>query len=246
MGTPQGLTASAIAWTLEFGGRERPGNARTMSTRFVIEPDVLAARDRGEAMVLEDGMQMTHAAADAAKLYDVTVVPADARHRHDWRPPAGHSVRVAIGCDHGGFPMKRDLLPVLQAAGCEVIDCGTDSEEAVDYPDFALAVARAVAAGRAHCGIVVDGAGIGSCMVANKVPGVLAANCHTIATARNSREHNNANVLTLGGKMLEPALAAEVVRAWLQTPFGGGRHQRRVDKIVAVETRHLRPGAVRS
>ncbi len=213
--------------------------------RFLTEADVLRARDRGEAVVVDPGARLTAAAADAARLYQVTVVPHDARHRWDWRPPAGHVIRLAIAADHGAFPMKRDLLPALREWGIEVDDLGTHSEEAVDYPDFALAVALAVARGRSHCGIVLDGAGIGSCMAANKVPGVLAANCHTVAAARNSREHNNANVLTLGAKMIDLAAAVEVTKTWLETPFGGGRHQRRVDKLVAVERRHLRPGAER-
>lgn len=211
--------------------------------RWLTEHDVLRARDRGDAVVVDAGTKLTPAAIDAARLYRVTVVPADARNRHDWRPLRGHAVRVAIAGDHGAYAMKRDLVPLLRGWEYEVSDLGTDSEEAVDYPDFALAAALAVARGEAHCGVILDGAGIGSCMVANKVPGILAANCHTVAAAKNSREHNNANVLTLGAKMIDLAVAGEVLKAWLETPFGGGRHQRRVDKVVAVERRHLRPGA---
>ena len=144
---------------------------------------------------------------------------------------------IAIGADHGGFALKEDLKLYLQGNGYEVLDCGTNSAEAVDYPDFAEAVARKVSSGEAWRGILVDGAGIGSCMAANKVHGVRAAMCHDHATAVNSREHNDANVLTLGAGLIGPALAKQIVDAWLRTEFGGGRHAKRVDKIMAIESR---------
>jgi ribose 5-phosphate isomerase B len=144
---------------------------------------------------------------------------------------------VAIGADHGGFPMKEMLKGVLQDKYV-VIDCGTNSTEAVDYPDFALAVAQMVSSGRAWRGIVIDGAGIGSCMAANKVPGVRAALCYDNATAINSREHNDANVLTLGAGLIGNALAKGIVETWLATDFGGGRHAKRVDKIMEIEKKY--------
>ncbi len=147
--------------------------------------------------------------------------------------PAGQI--VAIGADHGGFPLKESLIAYLQRQGYRLEDCGTYSAEAVDYPDFAYAVAKMVASGEAWRGIVIDGAGIGSCMAANKVNGVRAAMCYDHATAVNSREHNNANVLTLGAGLIGPNLARQIVDSWLQTAFGGGRHARRVDKIRAIE-----------
>jgi len=147
---------------------------------------------------------------------------------------------VALGADHGGLAMKEDLKAYLGELGYQVTDCGTFGPEAVDYPDFAYAVACLVADGRAWRGIVVDGAGIGSCMAANKVPGVRAAMCYDHATAVNSREHNDANVLTLGGMLLGRSLARDIVKTWLATEFGGGRHARRVDKIVAIEKRFKR------
>ncbi len=142
---------------------------------------------------------------------------------------------VAIGCDHGGFSMKVGLIAHLKAQGYSVIDCGTYSTESVDYPDFALAVANQVKEGKAWRGIVIDGAGIGSCMAANKVHGVRAAMCYDYATAFNAREHNNANVLTLGAGLIGPSLAKQIVDTFLKTEFGGGRHARRVDKIMAIE-----------
>lgn len=147
---------------------------------------------------------------------------------------------VAIGADHGGFALKEILKDLLRELGHEVLDCGTTGTQAVDYPDFALAVAELVAQGRAWRGIVIDGAGIGSCMTANKVPGIRAAMCYDHATALNSREHNDANVLTLGAGLVAPNLAAQIVKAWLETPFGGGRHARRVEKIMETERRFTR------
>jgi ribose 5-phosphate isomerase B len=150
---------------------------------------------------------------------------------------------VALGADHGGYTMKEALKSVVSQAGYSVIDCGTHSTESVDYPDFAYAVAQLVANGQAWRGIIVDGAGIGSCMAANKVPGVRAAMCYDQATAVNSREHNNANVLTLGAGLIGPNLAAQITLTWLKTSFGGGRHARRVDKIDAIGARFMKgPG----
>jgi ribose 5-phosphate isomerase B len=154
--------------------------------------------------------------------------------------PAAGSKAVALGADHGGFPLKESLKAYLRQLGHEVIDCGTTSAEAVDYPDFALAVGELVGQGRAARGILVDGAGIGSCMTANKVPGVRAALCYDQSTAVNSREHNDANVLTLGAGLIGEALARQIVKTWLETPFAGGRHARRVDKIMQTERRFLR------
>ena len=147
---------------------------------------------------------------------------------------------VAIGADHGGFKLKENLRAYLHELGHEVVDCGTNSTEAVDYPDFALAVAELVSQGRAWRGILVDGAGIGSCMAANKVPDVRAAMCYDQSTALNSREHNDANVLTLGAGLIGETLARQIVKTWLETPFGGGRHARRVEKIMETERRFLR------
>jgi ribose 5-phosphate isomerase B len=159
--------------------------------------------------------------------------PAEVRH-------AAHI--VALGADHGGFALKEALKDFATSLGYTVVDCGTHSTEAVDYADFAYAVARLVSTGEAWRGILVDGAGIGSAMAANKVPGVRAALCYDHATAMNSREHNDANVLTLGAGLIGANLAKQIVQTWLSTPFSGGRHQRRVDKIVEIEQRFLKDG----
>jgi len=154
------------------------------------------------------------------------------------RPATDPQKTVALGADHGGFALKEALKSYLQELGYAALDCGTQSTEPVDYPDFAHAVALSVSEGRAAWGIMVDGAGIGSCMAANKVPGVRAAMCYDLSTAINSREHNNANVLTLGGGLIGTNLARQIVKTWLSTAFGGGRHARRVDKIMAIEQRY--------
>jgi ribose 5-phosphate isomerase B len=148
---------------------------------------------------------------------------------------------IAIGADHGGYPLKERLAFKLKEAGWEVIDCGTDSPEPADYPEHAHAVARKVASGECRWGIVVDGAGIGSAMVANKVPGIRAALCYDISSAQNSREHNHANVLTLGAGLIGDGLAWQIVEAWLSTEWAGGRHARRVAMIDEVEKQYSRP-----
>jgi ribose 5-phosphate isomerase B len=147
---------------------------------------------------------------------------------------------VAIGTDHGGYELKEKLAAFLKEMGYTVVDCGTHSKDSVDYPDFAFAVASHVAQGTAWRGIVIDGAGIGSCMAANKVPGVRAAMCYDQATAVNSREHNDANVLTLGAGMIGENLAKQIVKTWLETPVGAERHVRRVEKIMQIERRFFK------
>ncbi len=142
--------------------------------------------------------------------------------------------KIAIGADHGGFEMKEALKGVLTELGFEYLDLGTDSTEPVDYPDFAEAVALAVARRKGELGIMIDGAGIGSCMVANKVPGIRAAMCYDEPSARNSREHNGANVLTLGGKMISNEQMGNIVRVWLSADLTEERHRRRVAKIDAL------------
>jgi len=158
-------------------------------------------------------------------------------------PPAVSNKKViAIGTDHGGVDLKAALKADLIEQGYEVVDCGTNTKDAVDYPDIALAVAQLVASGKAWRGVVIDGAGIGSCMSANKVPGVRAAMCYDISTALNSREHNDANVITLGAGLVGVALAKAILKTWLATEFGGGRHAARVDKIIAIEKSYLKEG----
>jgi ribose 5-phosphate isomerase B len=153
---------------------------------------------------------------------------------------------IAVGADHGGYPLKERIGFRLKELGHEVVDCGTHSADAVDYPDFAHAVAQTVVRGEATYGVIVDGAGIGSAMVANKVPGIRAALCYDISSARNSREHNHANVLTLGAGLVGASLALQIVEAWLATPWAEGRHANRVAKITDVEQLYVSSGYTRS
>jgi len=144
-------------------------------------------------------------------------------------------MRIAVGADHAGFVLKQHLIQTLQRLGHDVDDRGTHSEEPVDYPDICAEVARLVAQGRADRGIVIGGSGQGEQMAANKVHGVRAALCNDIYTARLSRQHNDANVLSLGGRIVGQTLADEILALWLSTPFDGGRHQRRIDRIAEIE-----------
>ena len=145
--------------------------------------------------------------------------------------------RIALGSDHAGFLVKEVIRKYLEAAGYAVDDQGTSSEESVDYPDFGKAVGERVASKQADLGIAVCGSGIGISIAANKVPGIRAALAHDVNTARLAREHNDANVLALGGRIVTESAAVEMVQTFLTTSYLGGRHQRRVDKITAIEKR---------
>jgi ribose 5-phosphate isomerase B len=148
-------------------------------------------------------------------------------------------MRIAMGSDHAGFPLKEELKGFLEAGGHQVIDVGTNSTDPVDYPAFCAAAARAVADGRADRGIVLGGSGQGEQVVANKVDGVRASLCHDLYSARLAREHNDANVLGMGARVIAPAYAKEVVQLWLDTPFAGGRHERRIEQIAMIERGEL-------
>jgi ribose 5-phosphate isomerase B len=150
-------------------------------------------------------------------------------------------MRIAIGCDHAGFPLKATALDELQRLGHEVIDCGTDSEEAVDYPDYAQAVAEAVMRGEAERGLIICGSGVGASVAANKVPGVRASMCHDTFSARQGVEDDDMNVLCLGARIIGPSLAIEVIRAWDAARFSElERHERRLGKVKALEAKYQR------
>jgi ribose 5-phosphate isomerase B len=180
---------------------------------------------------------LTPSARDLAKDRGVRIVELK---KGQSLAPAPAAETVAIGSDHGGYELKQKLLPMFEELGLTVHDVGAQEAKTADYPDIAREVAELVAGGAAARGVIIDGAGIGSAMVANKFPGVRAALCYDRATARNSREHNDANVLTLGGRLLSITQAEEVLRTWLSTPFGGGRHAARVDKIKEIDKANLK------
>ena len=155
-------------------------------------------------------------------------------------PKSGSAKVVAVGADHGGFDLKENLRAYVTELGFDVRDMGAYNKNPVDYPEFAHAVAKLVGTGKAWRGIMIDGAGIGSCIVANKVPGVRAGMAYDISSASNAREHNDTNVLTLGAGLIGVNLARQIVKTWLATEFGGGRHAPRVAKIMDVEKQYLK------
>ncbi len=147
-------------------------------------------------------------------------------------------MKVALGCDHAGFALKDVVAGCLAQAGHEVLDEGAFSDESCDWPDFGERVARRVASGEAERGIAICGTGVGMAMAANRLPGARAAACNDLYTARYSRLHNDANVLSMGARVIGPGMAAEIVRVWMETPFEGGRHSRRLDKLTEIERRY--------
>ena len=207
---------------------------RDESAKLVITEDDVRGLERGAVLRIAENARLTPLAADIVNDRGIEIV------RRTSRSGSKQHKSVAVGADHGGFPMKEELKAFLTQLGHRVHDFGTNSESAVDYPDFAHAVARAVADGTADVGIVIDGAGVGSAMTANKVPGVRAAACYSVEVARNSREHNGANVLTLGSKTISNDQMREIVRAWLATELTEERHRKRVGKIDAIERQYQR------
>ena len=208
--------------------------ARDESSKSVITEDDVKGLEAGARLRVAEGARLTALAADIVRERGIELI------RRVPRRGSGKTKMVAVGADHGGYKMKEELKAYLIEQGHRVLDYGTDSEEAVDYPDFAHAVARAVADSQAEVGIIIDGAGVGSAMTANKVPGVRAAACYSVAVAKNSREHNDANVLTLGSKTITSAEMFEIANAWLSTEISEDRHRKRVSKIIAVEKQYQR------
>lgn len=204
--------------------------------KSVLTADDLSAVPSGGEITVNPGTLITPLAQDEMQRRGITIRVAE--------PAPGLCAlpgrTVALGADHGGYELKERLKGHLRDWGYLPLDFGTDSPTAVDYPDFAEAVANAVVRGDAWRGIVIDAAGIGSAIAANKVPGARAAACYDRPGARNSREHNDANILSLGARMISAETAREIVAVWLETPFAGGRHQRRIEKITAIEAKHAK------
>jgi len=214
-----------------------------MAGKTVIsEAHIRDALRRGlRTMTIAPNALVTPLAADAARagglaLQRGTPDLAPSAHADHAAPPKS----LAIGSDHGGHAMKTELIPVLEKAGYHVLDVGTDAPTSCDYPDFAYGVARMVSSGRTRLGIMIDGAGIGSAMVCNKVPGIRAACAYNEFTAWNARAHNNANVLTLGSRTLGIEVVKRIVDVFLTTDFEGGRHAARIAKLTDIETRFAR------
>jgi ribose 5-phosphate isomerase B len=199
-----------------------------LTDKTLITEEDIRAIAAGATLRISEKALITPLAADVARERHI-------RFERVPRPGQQTHRKIALGADHGGFEMKEALKGFLDELHCDYQDFGTNSLDPVDYPDIAHAVALAVARKTCDLGIMIDGAGIGSCMVSNKVPGIRAANCYDEASARNSREHNGANVLTLGGKVISIEKMRDIVRVWLSAELTEERHRRRVAKIDAIE-----------
>jgi len=207
---------------------------RDESSKSVITEDDVRGLEAGAVLQIGEDSRLTPLAADVVKEKGIELVRRSSRR-------GSKAVKlIAVGADHGGYQMKEELKTFLEELGHPVQDFGTNSEAAVDYPDFAHAVARAVSNGTSDVGIIIDGAGVGSAMTANKVPGVRAAACYSVTVAKNSREHNGANVLSLGSKTISSKEMREIVTAWLSTDLTEDRHKKRVAKIDAVQKQYQR------
>lgn len=212
--------------------------------KVITEKQVLEALKTTKIVELADkNTLITPLAKDTAKLKGVTFQVKNQQSTSissSSQKPTGTTSggkTIAIGSDHGGFSYKTELIPFLKELGYSVIDVGCNSESSVDYPDFAYAVGRSVQSGKAEFGIMIDGAGIGSAMVCNKIPGILAACCYNEFTAKNAREHNHANVLTLGSKSLGIEVCKAIIKIFLSTDADQGRHLGRVNKIKDIEAK---------
>ncbi len=210
------------------------GVTRDESAKSVITEDDVRGLEPGAVLRIGEDARLTPLAADIVNERKIEIV------RRASRRGSKASKLIAVGADHGGFRMKEELKGLLAELGHRVQDFGAYSEDAVDYPDFAHAVARAVADGSSDLGIMIDGAGVGSAMTANKVPGVRAAACYSVDVARNSREHNDANVLTLGSKTINSKQMRDIVTTWLSTEITEDRHRKRVAKIDAIQKQYQR------
>lgn len=205
---------------------------RDESAKKLITEDDLRGLGENARVRVSENVRLTPLASDIVREKRIELIKKSSR------SGAAKVKSIALGADHGGFPVKEQLKNFLADAGFQVQDFGTNSADAVDYPDFAHAVAKAVGEKQVDVGIVIDGAGIGSAMTANKVPNVRAAACYSVALAKNSREHNGANVLTLGSGQNKFGEIKEIVAAWLETELTEDRHKKRVGKIDAIERQY--------
>jgi ribose 5-phosphate isomerase B len=208
--------------------------------KLITELDVVKFRQKGISVIVLTGDEIiTPAAKDKFKEYGITIASKDEAAKIDIKSSKvannTNNGKVVIGSDHTGFKLKNFLTKILSDKGFEIIDVGTFDEKSCDYPDFALAVASKVKSGEVEFGVIIDATGNPSAITANKLHGIRAANCYNEFSARSAREHNNANVLSLGAKALGEETVRSIIETWLSTNFGGGRHQRRIDKISQIE-----------
>ncbi len=213
-----------------------------MTKKLISEQTIIdLARRREKTLKVDPGTIVTDAARDRARQLGIRFVTKETEPKAGSPPqgPAATGEVIALGSDHGGFGLKEQLKPFLEKLGYKPVDLGTYSEESCDYPDYAYAVARMVSMGQASRGIMIDSIGLASAIVANKIKGIRATCCFDEFSARSAREHNNSNVLTLGGRVFGVELAKSITEVWLKTPFGGGRHQKRLEKISEIENKSL-------
>jgi ribose 5-phosphate isomerase B len=215
-----------------------------MKRKLISELTIIEAAKKGEKTLFIDADTIvTDAAKDRAKQLGVRFGQRKQEPQSGTsaagatKSPSGSGEIIAVGSDHGGFQLKEILKPFIENLGFKVVDLGTYNEEACDYPDYAYAVARMVSIGEASKGIMIDAVGIASAIVANKLGGIRAGCCYNEFSAQSAREHNDTNVLTLGGRVIGTELAKSITKVWLETGFGGGRHKKRVDKISDIEKR---------
>ncbi len=228
--TPQTFPTRLVVNSLkEEIGREFD---RDESAKSLITEDDLRGLETGVRLRVAEDVKFTPLASDIIQERQIILIKKSARQG------SSKIQSIALACDHGGFEFKEELKSFLAEKGFRFFDYGTNSSEAVDYPDFAHAVAKAVSEKTADVGIIIDGAGIGSAMTANKVPGARAAACYNAALAKNSREHNGANVLTLGSGQNSLAEIKEIVEAFLASELTEDRHRKRVAKIDAIERQY--------
>lgn len=214
-----------------------------MAKKLISELTVKEAAKKGQkSIAVTPDTIVTTAARDAARSLKIDIVPSTEikpeikkQNSSEQSKKVAYHGTLVIGSDHGGYQLKEQLKPFIETLGFTVMDIGTTTEEACDYPDYAFAVAKLVSSGDASRGIMIDSVGVASAMVANKIPGIRAAACQCEFAAQSSREHNDANVLTIGGKITGLELAKSIVRIWLTTEFTAGRHQKRVDKISEID-----------
>ena len=224
-----------------------------MNANLVTQETIKDLITKGvKSLSIAQGTIVTSSAAELAASNGIQIIEASLNKPAETPPHSQHPGKspnpenknkgntVAFGSDHGGFELKEILKKQAESFGYKIMDVGAYDEKPSDYPEFAYAVARAVASGDAWRGVMIDGAGTGSCVVANKVPGIRAACCHNEFVARNSREHNDTNVLTLGSRVTGTEVCKEILRIWLESWFSGGRHKQRVDKINDVEKKFLK------
>ena len=209
--------------------------------KLIKEEDVKKAAKEGRKIVVDKNIILTPGARDLGKTLDIFIDPREKAAYVS--PQLSQKVRrwpltkIAMGADHGGFHMKEELKTFLRTKEYVITDLGATNSNASDYTDFAFKVAKAVAEGKADCGIIIDCVGIGSAIAANKVPGILAAKCNNAAEAKSAREHNYANILTLGSKIIGITNAQDIVAAFLNTKGGEERHQKRIAKILNYENK---------